>query len=134
MWQLGVRGWLDIGRACYELGRARMELGGLDPATFPAPVHIAAQAQIPLPSEDALAQIARIGPAILRAARIVPWRSDCLVQAEAARHWLARRGIGATIHLGARKTTDGGTEMHAWLVSHDRIVTGGQITSYTPFK
>jgi hypothetical protein len=78
--------------------------------------------------------IARITWTIPRAARIVPWRSDCLVQAQAAQNWFKRYGIQSEIQLGARTLPDGRMEAHAWLVCEGEIVTGGDITSFTPFR
>jgi hypothetical protein len=57
-----------------------------------------------------------------------PWRSDCLVQALAGRHWLARAGIAADIRLGVRTEADFGA--HAWLKVGERVVTGGDVSTY----
>lgn len=59
----------------------------------------------------------------------VPWRSDCLVQAMAGRRWLARAAIASDVCIGVRKD-DGGLQAHAWLKVGERIVTGGDISSY----
>ena len=59
----------------------------------------------------------------------VPWRSDCLVQALAARRWLARAAIPSDVCLGVRKDEQG-FQAHAWLKVEERIVTGGDISSY----
>lgn len=59
----------------------------------------------------------------------VPWRSNCLVQALAARRWLKRVGIVSDLCLGVRKNGQG-FQAHAWLKVGDRIVTGGDISSY----
>ncbi len=127
----GHRDWADLVIAALELARSRRRLHGLDVTTFrpraEMPVALAVQAG----SQD---QIARVGRAIARAAAVVPWRADCLVRAEAARHWLARKGHAADIRLGARKTAQGGLDAHAWLLCEGRIVTGGDIRDYVPFK
>ena len=114
--------------AVFELARARRPLHRLDPAGFKAP---AAAQGVPSPAERVT--IGRIARAIARAARIVPWRSDCLVRAEAARHWLVRSGLTSEIRLGARKGPTGGVETHAWLVCRGEVVTGGDIRDYAPF-
>jgi hypothetical protein len=77
--------------------------------------------------------IERVAWAMPRAASIVPWRSDCLRQAEAGRRWLGLHGIVSEIRLGACKDSAGTPEMHAWLMVADRVVTGGDISPFTPF-
>ena len=63
----------------------------------------------------------------------VPWRSDCLVQALAARRWLARAAVASEIHLGVRKDEQG-FQAHAWLKIGEQIITGGDISSYSEFS
>ena len=73
-----------------------------------------------------------IGWAIAAAARQLPWRTDCLVQALAAKRWLEQRRIASTFHIAARgKSTGGGEDAgslsaHAWLEVDGRPVTGGE--------
>lgn len=62
----------------------------------------------------------------------VPWRSDCLVQALAGQQWLARTGIASDIVVGTAKQSDGSFLSHAWLRHDQRIVLGGDISSYHP--
>lgn len=137
MARLGPRDWADLVLACLELAGARGRLKGLDVRSFrpnrtqPSPGRPEAPRQTPDGTQD---QIARVGRAIARAAEVVPWRSDCLVQAEAARHWLARKGLAADIRLGARKTAGGRLDAHAWLLCEGRIVTGGDIRAFVPFE
>lgn len=132
LWQrlrvLSGQDWLALVPACAELARARMRLQTINAKGFHT--HPLAAFQT-----DADARHGRrIGLAVSRAARIVPWRSDCLVQAEAARHWLARLGIDSDIRLGARKTGYGTLDAHAWLISRGQVVTGGDISDFTPFE
>ena len=63
----------------------------------------------------------------------VPWRSTCLVQALAARRWLARRGVASELVLGARKPGGAELDAHAWLKAGERIVVGGDGQGYAPF-
>ena len=122
--------WLDLLRALPELARARWLLARIDARQFHEDqTRAGPDARMP----EAAARIARISRAIPRAAALVPWRADCLVQAEAARHWLARHGIEARIRLGARHRADGGIDAHAWLLCNGGIVTGGDISGFTPF-
>ena len=86
------------------------------------------------PSPDAAAAIDRVAFAIPRAAARVPWRSTCLVQAIAARRWLASLGVGSQIRLGARKAGDGAIDAHAWLEADGRVIVGGETGDYRPFR
>jgi transglutaminase superfamily protein len=67
---------------------------------------------------------AAVGRAITRAARNVPFRAVCLQQAFAALLMLRRRGLAATIHLGAARTDTGSLKAHAWSRCGDVQVTG----------
>ena len=78
--------------------------------------------------------IARVTWAIPRAARCLPWRLDCLVQAKAAQNWFKQYGIQSEIQLGARKLPNGQMDAHAWLVCEGEIVTGDDISSFVPFR
>jgi len=78
--------------------------------------------------------VGRVAFAIPRVAVRVPWRADCLVQAMAAKRWLARRDISSELVLGARTANSLHLEAHAWLRVGETIVTGGDITSYSPFS
>ena len=70
----------------------------------------------------------RIAWAIAAAARRVPWRSECLEQAIAAKAMLRRRGIASTLYLGMTRDPVGA---HAWLRVGDMNVTGGpDVASY----
>jgi hypothetical protein len=122
--------WADILRAAWHLGQARHKLGRLDPRSFRPSMPSGSTA-----SQRAIApqQLDRISRAIGRAARVVPWRSDCLVQAEAGRRWIAALGGTAEIRLGARKGPDNRLDAHAWLLCGGVTVTGGDISRYVPF-
>jgi len=79
------------------------------------------------PSQAALVE--RVAYAMPVMGLRVPWRSDCLVQALAARRWLARAAVPSDVCIGVRKD-DHGFQAHAWLKVGERIVTGGDISSY----
>ena len=68
--------------------------------------------------------------AIPRMGARVPWRSDCLVQALAAQRWLRNRGVATSLVIGVRKPTPADFEAHAWLMAGDRVVAGGEVSSY----
>ncbi len=79
---------------------------------------------------DHLAQARRVGLAIARVSPYTPWTSNCFPQALAAKYWLGRRGIPATLYLGValHKAADfPRSEMiaHAWLRCGPLLVTGG---------
>lgn len=82
---------------------------------------------------EQLELVDRVAFAIPRAARRVPFRSDCLIQALAARRWLHRRGIAARVTIGVKPHGTGRLDAHAWLEAGGRIVTGGDIADYSPF-
>jgi len=74
----------------------------------------------------------RIGRAIARAARRVPFRAMCLQQAFAALLMLRRRGLAATVHFGLLRD---GSELkaHAWSRCGEVAVTGVAAASgFTP--
>jgi Transglutaminase-like superfamily len=63
--------------------------------------------------------------AIAAAARRLPWRSDCLIQAMAAAAWLRRNGHAPRFHLGVARSDDGSMHAHAWLTLNDQVIVGG---------
>jgi len=66
-----------------------------------------------------------VGWSIQGAARRVPWRSDCLIQAMAAAQWLRRHGLKPAFHLGVAKADEGDLTAHAWLSLHGEVIVGG---------
>jgi Transglutaminase-like superfamily len=75
----------------------------------------------------------RVAESIRLASRLTV-RPTCLVQAVAAKWLLVLRGYSAQVHIGVRKG-NGAFEAHAWLVSDNRIVLGGDwesLSSYRP--
>lgn len=125
--QLDGRTALDLMRASCELALARVELLAADPEAW-----LAKRPGRRRPDE--LALIDRVAFAIPRMGARVPWRSSCLVQALAARRWLASKGVASELHLGARKPADGDMEAHAWLTAGGRTVVGGEPGDYQPFR
>jgi hypothetical protein len=122
--------WSDALRAAWHLAQACRVLGRLDPRDF-CPGASPHPASLPCPI--APPQLDRMSRAIGRAARMVLWRFDCLVQAEAWRRWVAALGGTAKIRLGARKGPEGQHEAHAWLLCGGRVVPGGDISRFVPF-
>ena len=65
----------------------------------------------------------KVGWAVTRAARYIPFRAVCLPQAIAAKAMLSGRGVASVMHFGVAKTP---TELkaHAWLDAGQIEVTG----------
>jgi len=76
----------------------------------------------------------RVRLAISRASHRVPWRSDCLVQALAARRWLGRHLVRTQLSIGIKDPRGSALDAHAWLTCGDLIVTGGDVAPYVPLK
>jgi hypothetical protein len=125
-WRRGPRVWRDLAIAAWELALANRAFRRTPPGELPllardtAPEILTARQQ---------ALVDRVAYAVPIMGLRVPWRSDCVVQALAARRWLAREGVGAEICVGVRKDAQG-FQAHAWLKTGDRIVTGGDISTY----
>lgn len=72
--------------------------------------------------------IASVVPSV---ARYLPFRSDCLIQALAARRMLLRRCLGSEIRIGVLKRDAASLASHAWLVAGEHVVIGGDVADYT---
>jgi hypothetical protein len=95
---------------------------------------IGAVACLPLASKRQLYRAHAVRRAILRAARVAPFRSDCLPQAIVAAVLCRVLGVPAATHLGVR--LDEGPEpmaAHAWVACGPAAITGGHgFRSYAP--
>jgi len=130
---LGPVGWLDMVRASLELALARRLIG----ARTAGDLLRTARGGQPSVASGALSPgqlrlVDRVAFSVPRVAERVPWRSDCLVQALAARRWLRRKGIPTILHVGVHKKVPAEFEAHAWLMQGSKIVTGGDIKRFTP--
>lgn len=103
---------LRIGAACLravaELARARVVLAGLTPGQI-ADLNGAARNGQPADRDPGSAAhnfasgqmveanelVNTVAAVVPRVAPWLPWRSDCLVQALAAQHWLGAKGVAA---------------------------------------
>lgn len=74
--------------------------------------------------------IARASFLIPRVAAFLPWRADCLVQAIAGQHWLARKAIASEIEIGVRHAQNEFCA-HAWLVVNGVVVLGGDTECFS---
>ncbi|MFC3098034.1 lasso peptide biosynthesis B2 protein [Alteraurantiacibacter palmitatis] len=133
-WTLGKMAWFAVAgaAAACELARARWQLRHVVGHDLGAR-NAAAQLSGKAPRLDRArhsAVRAHLARAVPRMAGLVPWRSDCLVQAMAAQELLRRFGISAQIVIGAKKSPGEGFAPHAWLKSGNCIITGGDIDDY----
>jgi transglutaminase superfamily protein len=70
-------------------------------------------------------EIARaVAWAVAAAARRMPFEATCLPQAIAAQAMLRRRGVAASVYLGAGRDEEGRMEAHAWVDAAGIGVTG----------
>ena len=122
----GPRVWRDVAIACLELGRANLAFRRAAPGDLP--LFAADETGKPL-SDAQRALVDRVAYIVPIMGLRVPWRSDCVVQALAARRWLARGGVGSNLCIGVRNDAQG-FQAHAWLKVGERIVTGGDISTY----
>jgi hypothetical protein len=128
-WRRGPRFWGDVITSVWELMVANRVLRSTPSAKLPLlcrPKATRNWQSLTVEQEKLLDRVAYTIPAI---AMRVPWRSDCLVQALAARRWLSRAGIPSDVCLGVRKD-EPDFRAHAWLKVHERVVTGGDISGY----
>jgi len=128
-WRRGPRVWRDVAIAVWELALANAAFRNTPPDRLPLLPRegVLNKRAMLTPHEQALVE--RVAYAVPIMGLRVPWRSDCVVQALAARRWLARGGIDSDLCIGVRND-DKGFEAHAWLKVGERIVTGGDISPY----
>jgi hypothetical protein len=128
--QIDHRERLLLAEAIWALAAARIRLatqpfpriaralGG-----FTTPAQVRAQESRVLSAEDQ-ATAAKVGWAVTRAARHVPFGAVCLPQAMAAKAMLARRGIASVMHFGTMRGETLSLAAHAWLDAAGVEVTG----------
>ena len=131
--KLTPTGWHDLARAAVELALANRQLRTSKARDLVAAEHGRGQggrnAALSPRQRRLVERVAYAVPALgLR----VPWRSDCLVQALAARRWLAGHDVSADLCIGVRKPGEAEFFAHAWLKVGETIVTGGDISGYVP--
>lgn len=77
------------------------------------------------PSHDRIRLRRRVGWAVQACASRVPWHAMCLQQSVAAQWMLRRRGVPATLVLGAAIDSKDGLIAHAWVRDGEVTVVGG---------
>lgn len=112
-----------IPRAVYHLARARVQLARTTPESI-ARLNSADSHVLTSWGCDESARIERISRAVMRSARLVPWRSDCLVQALAAQEWSAQLGIRTTITIQVGRGDGEEFLAHAVLKHNGKCVLG----------
>jgi hypothetical protein len=120
----------DLARAGWELALARRRMLRRPLRELLADEEIAAAPTLTPDDTAAAALVARVAFAVPAMGRRVPWRADCLVQALAARRWLAQRGIPTRLRIGATREVPQGFAAHAWLLAGETLVTGGETDGY----
>src|SRR5215211_1445481 len=120
----------DLLRATMELALARHRLATMTPAELLAVAYDHGDRKLGAGASSARVYARRVGVAIGRMSSRVPWRASCLVQALAARRWLARHDIESSLFVGVRKETPEMLEAHAWLIAGDDVITGGEVSGY----
>lgn len=128
-WRRGPRVWRDVVVAAWELALANRAFRRTPPGKLALLPRDSGADPRPALTVQEQALVERVAYAVPIMGLRVPWRSDCVVQALAARRWLARGGIGSNVHVGVR-TDDQGFQAHAWLKVGERVVTGGDISTY----
>jgi hypothetical protein len=88
--------WADLARAVAELAIANRRLSTGNMRELIGPARTAQQAASPGELTDAQRRlVARVAYAVPVMGLRVPWRSDCLVQALAAKRWLIPTSVDA---------------------------------------
>lgn len=126
-------GWVTrlTAQALVAMIRARLAFEKLEAIEIPKRNAAAAEAEAEAADAGDELLADRIGFIIVRLAKRLPWRSDCVVQAIAAQEWLARLGMASEIRIGVERPEDGPFAAHAWLVRKERIITGGDVARYS---
>jgi Transglutaminase-like superfamily len=81
------------------------------------------------------ARVRRLGRAVERVARLLPWHPKCLPQAIATKAMLRRRGIACYSHLGVIYSDP--VTAHAWITVGGTVVQGapvGHVTELALFR
>jgi hypothetical protein len=81
---------------------------------------------VPVVNAGQEARARMVRRAVRRAARIAPWRNDCLPQAFAAALLCRMLGVPLATHLGVRLGEAKPMEAHAWTCAGPVAVTGGE--------
>lgn len=125
----GPRVWVDAMVSTWELALANRALRRTPPGQLPLLRRTRSGDEQATLSPKQAALLDRVTYAVGFMGARVPWRADCLVQALAARRWLERACVSSDVCIGVRKNEQG-FQAHAWLKVGERIVTGGDTSTY----
>lgn len=114
-------------RAVSHLARARVQLARTTPERI---AQLNGKIPVAGPSAGQVenAQVEHIMRAVARAASLVPWRSDCLVQALGAQEWCSQVGIRTAITIQVGRGDKREFLAHA-ILKHDGKCVLGQTAS-----
>jgi hypothetical protein len=129
LYQIDRATWIDLARAVRELALARVRLARSSPAEL-LDLEKGRPRGEPLSGAAANDLVQRVSFAIGCASPRLPWRTTCLVQALAAQHWLAGRGVETHLYIGVHKDAAQAVNAHAWLAHGDTVITGADITGF----
>jgi Transglutaminase-like superfamily len=128
-WQLAkrtIRLSLFLAEALFELCVARFTVSFVPFQVYKQGLgkHMHTTSYQGFQSEQALAK--RLSWAVLKMARYTPFKSNCMVQAMAAKRMFKKRSIATTLYIGVGKGQEATLQKlnHAWLRSGSLIVTG----------
>lgn len=119
--------WADLFVAVFEIARARIALGRRSAEDL---LKEAQGDGAPRARDSDGSWVQRVSWAVPVAAAWVPWRSDCFIQAMAARRWISRKGLSTELKIGVCNDPIVGFEAHAWLISEGQVVTGGDVSRF----
>ena len=111
------------------LGRARLEFGLRNVGRIVADLQWISTPKTSR-SPDHRLNLETLSWAVEAAARCVPWRADCLIQAIATARWLNKHGYPAVFYLGVQENADGRIAGHAWVSVNGGVVTGRPVEGY----
>lgn len=129
---LTMADWSYLVRAAFELLCARYRFSNVPPSALVRELRSPSRPSEPVVRSAGAPNIDRLSWAIATASRLVPWRSDCLIQVLAADRWLQRYGLTGDFYLGVAKDEDSGLKAHAWLRFGDLTVAGGRCDEFVP--
>lgn len=121
---LAAAGWAQRNVSMPKWSRVLGEPGAV-------PKHMLGRAMPTLPPTAATPIERRVGAAVLRASRKLPWQPTCLAEATAAQVLLRQFGSAGVVVIGLRRGVT--WEAHAWLLGVRGALTGGPAAAgFTP--
>ncbi|MEM8853937.1 MAG: lasso peptide biosynthesis B2 protein [Pseudomonadota bacterium] len=126
--QLSPTEMVDLARAAHALFNARLAFAKR-PAKTVVAHWLRAQDTPPPPVQrpKRADDLARVGSAIRTAARLVPWRADCLVQSVAALTLLRGMGYWPQFKIGVEIGEDGALFAHAYTTCDGTVINAGAV-------